>query len=160
MNDLNSSKLEAFEPETFTETALRTGRAVVVGHGISGHQVVYRLFSAARELSKPVRILWIADHHDTRIASFGSCGWHMPFLNGDPRVADWARRSFRRWRMLSELGLDEFLIRTESVFLTRAADQRLPEGHPGAAVAVDPVDFELLGGGCGWMTGPLFPRAR
>ncbi|MFI5783915.1 FAD-dependent oxidoreductase [Nocardia sp. NPDC051570] len=130
-------------PETFIETAFRTGRAVVVGHGITGHQVVYDLVAAGRSLSDPIRILWIADRHDPGAASFGSCGWHMPCLNGDPRVAAWAHRSFRRWRMLSALGFDDFLASAESVFLTRDRHRRPPSGYPGAAHSADPVDFAV-----------------
>ncbi|WP_198037071.1 FAD-dependent oxidoreductase [Nocardia sp. BMG51109] len=133
--------MDNLEPETFVETALRTGRAVVVGHGITGHQVVYELFSAGHRAARRIRILWVADRHDRRIASFGCCGWHMPFLNADPRVESWAQRSFRRWRMLSDLGFDNYIAPAASVFLTRNRHRRLPAGYPGTAVAVDPVDF-------------------
>ncbi|WP_280274467.1 FAD-dependent oxidoreductase [Nocardia wallacei] len=141
MYDLTSGDIEAFEPETFVETALRTGRAVVVGHGITGHQVVYDLVAAGRRAAKPIRVLWIADRHDQRVASFGACGWHMPFLTGDPRVAAWAQRSLRGWHMLSELGFGDYVTRAESVFLTRERHRRLPAGCPGNAIAADPLDF-------------------
>src|SRR6266568_4499919 len=141
MYDLPSGSSKRNQPETFLETALRTGRAVVVGHGIVGHQVVYELVRAGRSASRPIRIQWIADRHDRRIASFGSGGWHMPVPHGDPRAADWARRSFGRWEMLSELGFDDFLARTPSVLLTREDLVELPDGHPGAASAADTAQF-------------------
>ncbi|MFG1793219.1 FAD-dependent oxidoreductase [Nocardia sp. NPDC049149] len=129
------------EPETFLETALRTLRAVVIGHGIAGHQIVYELFSAGRRACRPIEILWVADRHDHRIASFGASGWHMPILSGDPRTVAWAHRSFRRWNMLSDLGFGDFLARIESVFLSREPHIRLPHGHPGNAATADPADF-------------------
>ncbi|WP_216894053.1 FAD-dependent oxidoreductase [Nocardia alni] len=132
---------KAIRPETFRETALRTGRAVVVGHGIVGHQVVYELFSAGRRASRPIEILWVADRHDRRIASFGASGCHMPFLNRDPRAAEWARRSFQRWDMLYELGFGDLLGHAETVFLTREDRVELPPGHPGTARMAAPADF-------------------
>ncbi len=141
MNDLPSGHSEAIEPETFMETASRTGRAVVVGHGIVGHQVVYELFRAGERAGKTIHIRWIADRHDNRVTSFGASGWHMPFLTGDPRASAWARESFLRWDMLSNLGFDEYLTRAETVFLTRDPDSRLPAGYPGAARTVRPADL-------------------
>ncbi|MGN2642363.1 FAD-dependent oxidoreductase [Nocardia takedensis] len=130
------------------DTALRTGRAVVVGHGIVGHQVVYELSSAARHAGTSIQILWIADRHDKHVASFGASGWHMPFLQDRPgtddaRIAEWARRSSGRWRMLSDSGLDDFSARTPSVLLTRERDVEPRYEDPGAAVAIDPADLSL-----------------
>ncbi|MEU7138135.1 FAD-dependent oxidoreductase [Nocardia sp. NPDC046473] len=149
MYDLPSTHSEAIKPETFVETALRTGRAVVVGHGIVGHQIVFELYSAGRRAFSPIQILWIADAHDSSIASFGASGWHMPFLNGDPRIAAWAQRSFERWQMLSELGLADFVERTGSVFLSRDHHVQLPRGYPGKAAIANPIDFSA----------PLYNRA-
>ncbi|QIS11466.1 FAD-dependent oxidoreductase [Nocardia arthritidis] len=141
MADVSFKHIEDREPESLIETALRTGRVVVVGHGIVGHQIVYSLFSAARRASSPIQILWIADRHDHRIASFGATGWHMPFLHGDPRIATWARRSFLNWPMLTELGFGNFLARTESVYLTRERGVHIPAGHPGTAMSSDPTAY-------------------
>jgi hypothetical protein len=129
------------EPESFLASTLRTGRAVVVGHGITGHHVVHRLVTESRRVSRPIRILWVADHHDRRIASFGASGWHMPFLERDPRIAAWARRSFRSWNMLSELGFGDYRADAPSVLLTREDSVRIPSGCPSVPVPVDPGEF-------------------
>lgn len=141
MLDLSFNRIEAGASETFIETAVRTGRAVVVGHGIAGHQIVYDLYCAGRRARTRIEILWVADRHDHRIASFGASGWHMPFLHGDPRIAAWAQRSFLSWNMLAELGFDSYLSRAESVFLTREPRVRIPSGYPGAVTDVDPADL-------------------
>ncbi|MCX4093382.1 FAD-dependent oxidoreductase [Nocardia sp. alder85J] len=133
--------LAATEPESFLAAALRTGRAVVVGHGITGHHVVHRLFVESQRVSRPIQILWVADHHDRRVASFGASGWHMPFLEGDPRIAAWAHRSFHSWNILSELGFGEYRTAAPSVLLTREERVPVPSGCPAVPVPVDPGEF-------------------
>ncbi|MEV6279100.1 FAD-dependent oxidoreductase [Nocardia sp. NPDC051832] len=133
--------LAVTESESFLVSALRTGRAVVVGHGITGHHVVHRLFVESQRVSRPVQILWVADRHDERIASFGASGWHMPFLERDPRIASWAQRSFRSWNILPELGFGEYRAAVPSVLLTREDSVRIPSGCPAGPIPVDPSEF-------------------
>ncbi|MFC8529220.1 hypothetical protein [Nocardia sp. NPDC057227] len=113
----------------------------MVGHGIVGHHVVHRLFVESRRASRPLRILWVADRHDARVTSFGASGWHMPFLERDPRIAGWADRSFGEWGILSEFGFGGYRAHTPSLLLTREDSVRIPSGCPAGPVPVDPADF-------------------
>lgn len=138
---LTTQSLSEYPDDSFVIRALSAGIALIVGGGYVACNVVNELISAAERAGIEIKILWVAEQWDGHIASFGSGGWHFPFLTDDPRIPGWARASFRNHPVLNRLGLQGYLHDTQSVILTRDRQFKMPPGAPGPVQEVDPREY-------------------
>lgn len=125
-------------PMEVLEVILKDRIVVVVGAGIVSCLFVYSVLSAAEARGIDVEIVWVFDRSGQATASGIAGAFHSPFASKDPRLADWARRSFADVRMLTELGLLAYVHKTPSLFLSKAEFPPVPQGSPGPVLPRDP----------------------
>jgi len=147
---------EPLPPRTLLDVTLESKKCGVIGGGIAGTLITAVVQEAALSHGVDVQTHWAFDSKENT-ASTRAGAYHAPFNTSDPRMGEWATKSWSMLDLYERMGVGHLINEAKTLYLSNLTPMPLPQGLPGAVVEMNPAD---LGFGANYVNAALVERGR